>query len=73
LQLQVAASGCRAIVNHRAELTGCPQVTGQNFNHAIGAVGFVPIPAAPLFLSRNPCVCVMTDQELIFSALRQAV
>ena len=33
-------SQCRAIVNRRAELTRLTKVTGQNFNRAMGPLGF---------------------------------
>jgi len=45
-------------------------VTGHDFNCAIGALGYFPAgePAISLQAIREPA---MTDQELIFSALRQ--
>jgi hypothetical protein len=49
-----------------------PQVTGHVTNGAIGAVGISPSDGPATLLLFVVCVIfVMTDQELIFSALRQ--
>jgi hypothetical protein len=60
------------IVNRRADFDRLtPRVTGHFSNHAIGVVGFFPPPAAPPISFKESVNLVMTDQDLIFCALRQ--
>jgi hypothetical protein len=64
----VAAAHCSAIVNRRAELTDRPPSHRPQFHLHDKGRWLSPPPSAPPFLYS---LGVMTDQELIFAALRQ--